>query len=113
MNIQVDVEEIESTYILRIHGRLDTVTIGAVEQKIHQLMKPEGTKILADFTNFEYLSSAGLRLLLSTTKKLRAQGGRFVVFSIHDDALDIIKMAGFERVLKICKNEQEALQAVG
>ncbi|MEL7431467.1 MAG: STAS domain-containing protein [Chlamydiota bacterium] len=111
MNIQIDVEEVENKYILRIQGRIDTMTTPILEKRIEELVKQNHWDLLADFTDVEYLSSAGLRVLLSSTKKARAHQGHFVLFSIDEDVLEIIKMAGFERVLTICTSEKDALQS--
>lgn len=111
MDIEIHVEEIEQKYILRLEGRIDTITAPFVEKRINEIIKQNHLAILVDFSNVEYLSSAGLRLLLSSAKKLKAVNGHFVIFSVNDDVLEIIKMAGFERVLKICRSEKEALQA--
>ncbi len=109
--MQFQVEEVEGKYIVRLHGRVDTITAPGIEEKLHLLYKKEAAHVLVDFSAVDYLSSAGLRLLLSTSKKAKSSQGSFVIFSVDEDVLEIIKMAGFERVIAICKNETEALQA--
>ena len=65
---------------------------------------------MLDFTRIDYLSSAGLRILLSATKKLKEKKGTLILFSLQEEVLEIIKMAGFDKILHICLNEKEALQ---
>ena len=98
--------------IVRLDGRVDASSAPSLEATLNEMVE-KGNKALAlDFTQVTYLSSAGMRLLLAMTKKMQGNGNGFVVFSIHDDVMEIIKMAGFERVLKICNNEAEALAAL-
>ena len=63
-----------------------------------------------DFSEIEYLSSAGLRVMISFTKILKTSGGYLVIFSVIDNVMEIIKIAGFEAVLNLLSNETEALQ---
>ncbi|MDN3508388.1 MAG: STAS domain-containing protein [Simkaniaceae bacterium] len=98
--------------VVRLDGRVDASSAPALETTLNEIVA-KGNKALAlDFTRVTYLSSAGMRLLLAMTKRMQGNGNGFVVFSIHDDVMEIIKMAGFERVLKICNNEADALAAL-
>lgn len=104
------VEEVGPVRIVRIDGRLDASSTPIVENKIKMLLEV-ADKIIIDFRDVDYLSSAGLRLLLSATKKLKAKDGMLAFFGFSDDVLEIIQMAGFERILNIFSNEKEALKA--
>ena len=107
--MKINIEEIDDQIILHLDGRLDAASSPILEKKLTSLMG-ENNKIILDFSEVEYLSSAGMRLLLAATKQLKANKGVLVLFSINDDIMEIIKMAGFERILHICETEQEALQ---
>lgn len=112
MGIGVDivVEEEDGIHFVKLDGRLDALTTPIVEKKLAKLLEATN-KIAIDFSRVDYLSSAGMRLLLSLTKKMDAKKGRAVFFNMNDDALEIIKMAGFERVLAIFATKKEALKA--
>lgn len=107
--LQIDFDEIDQKIILRLSGRLDAVSSPLVEKKINYLLNEGHKKFLLDFGDVNYMSSAGLRLLLSMTKKIGAEKGLFAIFSLTEQVHDIIKLAGFDRILKICKDEAEAL----
>ncbi|MBI5346755.1 MAG: STAS domain-containing protein [Chlamydiae bacterium] len=107
--LNIDVEEIEHKIILRLFGRLDAQTSLILEKQIENLVKDGRTKLFLDFSFVDYLSSAGMRLLLSYSKKLKLSQGKFVLFSLSEEVMEIIKLAGFEHVLTICQNEKEAL----
>ena len=109
VGLHIELEEIEHKIILRIDGRLDAASTPILERKINNLIDEHHYHLILDFTRIDYLSSAGLRILLSATKKLKAKKGNLILFSLQEDVLDIIKMAGFDKILHICTNEKEAL----
>lgn len=110
IGLQIELEEIENKIILRIDGRLDAASAPILEKKLNLLLDEHHYRLILDFTRVDYLSSAGLRVLLSITKKLKEKKGDLILFSLQEDVLDIVKLAGFEKILHICSNEKEALQ---
>lgn len=110
LELHIRLEEIESKVILRLEGRIDAATSPILENKIQKLIAEKRFQLLLDFTDVEYLSSAGMRVLLASLKKIKAQHGIFGIFSVTEDVGEIIRLAGFDKVLHIFVNEQEALQ---
>jgi len=110
VGIKIVIEEIEDKIVAHIDGRLDAPSAPTLEKTINSLIDDGKLKLVLDFSKVDYLSSAGMRLLLSASKKAKSKGGNLVIFSVHDDVMDIIKLAGFDKILNIYKTEQEALQ---
>jgi len=110
VGLHIELEEIEDRVILRIDGRIDAGSVSVLERKINTLLEEQHNHLLLDFTRVDYMSSAGMRVLLSISKKLKAKKGSFILFSLNDEVDEIIKMAGFDKILHICLNEKEALQ---
>jgi anti-sigma B factor antagonist/stage II sporulation protein AA (anti-sigma F factor antagonist) len=108
--LQISLEEVEHRVILRLDGRIDASSAPLLERKIDKLIEENHHYLLLDFLKVDYLSSAGMRVLLSTAKKLKSKKGDLVLFALSDDVAEIIKMAGFDKVLHICPSEKEALQ---
>lgn len=108
----VDVKEEHQgdVIILRIKGRLDAISSPGTEKKIFDCINNGYHKILLDFKEVDYLSSAGMRMLLSTTKKLKTLSGKLVVTSVNMNVMDVLKMSGFDHVLDIEQKEQDALR---
>jgi len=96
--------------VLRIKGRLDAVSSPVTEKKVSDIIDDGKLKIAMDFAGVDYLSSAGMRMLLATTKKLKTLSGQFVVFGVKDNVMDVLKMSGFDHVLQLVASEDEALQ---
>ena len=82
-----------------IKGRLDTTTAPQLENELRTII--EGIKELVfDFTDLEYISSAGLRVLLSTQKTMNRQG-TMVVRSVNADVMEVLEVTGFVDILTI------------
>ena len=107
--IQIKSEKRGEAYILHLDGRLDAVSSPILEETIAECTQKAPRSILLDFSRVEYLSSAGLRVLLSNSKKMKASGGSLVIFGMTDEVMEIIKMAGFEKVLTLATSESDAL----
>lgn len=105
-------QEVNGIKVLRLEGRIDAVSSAVLEKKLDENITHKKVRVALDFTKVDYLSSAGMRLLLSMTKKFKQQEGMLGLFAIHDDVMEIIKMAGFERILFIYPLEKEAIAAV-
>lgn len=110
VGLHVELEEIDRKIILRLDGRLDAATTPLLERKIDALIEEHRTHLMLDFLHVDYLSSAGMRLLLSAAKKLKAKKGGLLIFSVGEEVMEIIKLAGFEKILQIFESEAEALQ---
>lgn len=110
IGLHITVEEVENRVILRIDGRIDASSSPILERKISSLIDENHYHLILDFGRVDYLSSAGMRVLLSATKKLKANKGELVLFSVAEDVEEIIKMAGFDKIFPVCASEKEALQ---
>lgn len=96
--------------VLHIKGRLDAISSPSAEKKVFECINNGQEKLLLDFSGVVYLSSAGMRMLLSTTKKLKALSGKLVVCSINGNVMDVLKMSGFDHVLETASSQEEGLR---
>ena len=96
--------------LFRVSGRLDATSVSILDHKLKEKYEEGSRHFVLDFQKLEYLSSAGMRLLLAFTKKLRLEDGSLKLSSLQKEILEIIKMGGFEQILHIYDNEQEALE---
>lgn len=112
MNDQIVLKEERKgeVLVLRMEGRLDAISSPAAEKKVFDFINSGQHKLLLNFAGIDYLSSSGMRMLLSTAKKLKTLSGKLVVCSLNENVLDLLKMSGFDHVLALSKNEEEALR---
>ncbi len=112
MTLNFTLEEKEEKLIVHLDGRLDAISTPTLDHKLTELIRQKRKKILLDFAHVDYLSSAGMRLLLSATKQLKNREGKLASYSMSEDVLEIIRMAGFERILHIYSSEEEAFKGI-
>ncbi len=85
--------------IIEIAGRLDTTTAPVLDKTINEDI--EGTKdLILDLKGLEYISSAGLRVLLGAQKKMQKIGSMKVV-NVCEEVMDVFEMTGFADILVI------------
>jgi len=104
------IEQKENLLILRIKGRLDAVTSPLAEKKVFEAINNGQYNLLLDMAEVIYLSSAGMRMLLSITKRLRTMSGKLAICSVTTNVVDVLKMSGFDHTLNLFKTEEEALK---
>ncbi len=96
--------------ILDLVGRLDANTSGELEAVVIPLIDGGEKKIILDFSDLEYISSAGLRLLLLAAKKLRNNKGEIILCSMKDFIKEIFEISGFTPIFTIMDNKEAALE---
>jgi anti-anti-sigma factor len=108
--IHVKEEAKGDVLVLRMQGRLDAVSSPTAERQVFDFINNGQHKLLFDFAGVDYLSSAGMRMLLSVTKKLKTLSGKLVLCSVTTNVMDVLKMSGFDHVLELTKTEEDALR---
>ena len=90
---------------------LDEQNIQRIGEDLCSLVDQYGRKkILLNFTNVEYLSSAALGKFISLNKKVAAAGGKLVMCNINEDIFEVFEITRLDRLFVIQKDEQSALQ---
>ena len=92
--------EKKNTETLALVGRLDTVTAPELEAEISAIL-PTVESLVLDMEKLEYISSAGLRVLLATNKQINAAGGNLTVSHVCDDVMEVFDITGFLDILNI------------
>jgi anti-sigma B factor antagonist len=89
----------ESTLNVAISGRIDTTTAPALETELKGSFDSCESLVL-DFAEVEYISSAGLRVLLSAQKVMSKKGGMKLI-NVSEDIMEIFEVTGFSDILTI------------
>ena len=95
----IEIKRNTDVIILELIGRLDTTTAPALDKTIKENLKNIKNLIL-DFKGLEYISSAGLRVLLSTQKKMQ-QIGTMKVINVSEEVFEVFEITGFADILVI------------
>ena len=97
--MKIEIKSNAEEAIVEIVGRLDTTTAPALDKTINEDMTGVKTLIL-DFKGLEYISSAGLRVLLNAQKKMQ-KIGEMKVMNVNESVMEVFEITGFADILTI------------
>ena len=97
--------------IFRLNGRLDTNTSQGFEQKIFQTITDGSKQVVVDFKDLDYISSAGLRVILKATKAIKREDGRIMLCAMQDYVKEVFEIAGFDSFLPIVATMDDAIKS--
>jgi anti-anti-sigma factor len=110
--MSIDVKSVDDSKIVVMMKRLDAYTASSVEAELTRLITSGTKKIVCDFSQTDYLASAGLRVLLTATKSLHRAGGRIVLCSLRPYVLEVFEISGLNSIFKIYASVDAALEAL-
>lgn len=90
----------ETALTIEVEGRLDTVTAPELEKEVKSGLDSV-QELTFDFSKLEYISSAGLRVLLTAQKLMKKKNGSMVIKGSSEDVLEIFEITGFSTLLDI------------
>lgn len=99
MRIIKDVKD--KNVVLAIEGRLDTVTSNQLASELSVVFEGETVNLVFDFTQLEYISSAGLRVILTAQKKVNSLGTKMKITGANDSVKEIFDITGFSGIIEI------------
>jgi anti-sigma B factor antagonist len=111
---RLEVEDIGDVTVVNFVDKkiLDEQNIQVIGEQLFSLVDEVGRKkILLNFSNVEYLSSAALGKLITLNKKVGAAGGRLILCNIAPQIFEVFEITKLDKFFKIHKEEQTALQA--
>jgi len=109
LGLEISIEEIDKIIILRLIGSIEASSFLVLQKKLDVLVNEERKNVLLDFSNVDYLSNTGLRVLVSYSNKFKEKKGSLGLFSVNEDIKELIRITGVDKILNIYKNEQEAI----
>jgi anti-anti-sigma factor len=92
--------------------RFDAYTANDIETELRELIVKGAKKLVCDFSQTDYVASAGLRVLLSTAKNLQKSGGQICIVSMKPFVREVFEISGFNQIFKIYASSKEALQTL-
>lgn len=99
------------TLLLDVAGRLDTSTSGVFEKELIGRIEAGESDLVLDFGRLDFVSSAGMRILLMAAKRIRAAKGRMVLCELSEEIYNVFQISGFVAVLTIFPSRSDALAA--
>jgi anti-sigma B factor antagonist len=112
-NRRLDIEEVNDVTVARFTDKkiLDESNIQIIGNQLFSLVDEDHRqKIVLDFTNVEYLSSAALGKLITMDKKVKAAGGKLRLCSIRSDIKEVFKITRLDKLFQIMDNRDKAVE---
>jgi anti-anti-sigma factor len=110
--MQSTLERQSHAMVIELAGRLDAMTAPDLERRCDQCLLQGNTGLVIDCAELEYLSSAGLRSILSVVKKVKAVRGRLAVCCLRSMVDEVFTVSGFSTYIPVFASREEAIDAV-
>jgi anti-sigma B factor antagonist len=109
--MEINVKSIGQVTVVEISGDIDSNTAPQAQERVLPLVQP-GSKILLDLSGVEYMSSAGLRMLLSMYRQIARGEGGIVLVGLGEEIKDTMSVTGFLNFFTTRNTVDEGLQAL-
>jgi anti-anti-sigma factor len=107
--VQITTRDVNDVKVVQIEGELDTGSSPEAQQQLDQLREQGVKKILLDLAKLDFISSAGLRVVLATAQELKQDGGDLRVCSLNESVKEVFDISGFSTLLMVLDDETKAL----
>ena len=98
--------------IFSIAGRLDSASSPEIDKRIVQAIENNSRHLILDCQKLDYITSAGLRVIVKTAKKLKPEQGRIVLCEMADYVKEVFEIAGFDSFLPILPTLDDGLRLI-
>lgn len=103
----------EGFVVLELVGRLETKTSHLFEQKVIEHLSAGARQFVIDFKDIEFVSSAGLRVLLMLAKKVKSGDGALALSAVNDSVRQVLDVSGFASFFTLAPSIDAAIQEAG
>jgi anti-anti-sigma factor len=107
--VELETTTIDAVTVVEMEGNLDTNTSVDALEHINALIDDGAMKLLVDFAKIDFVSSAGLRVLLATAKRLGGSGGSLRICGLNEAVNEVFEISGFSTILDVFPSRDDAL----
>ena len=109
MGLPITVQDYKRVSVMAVSGRVDSATAPDLENALKKLVETEKTQIVLDLKSVEYMSSAGLRAMVSTLKAVKRLNGDLRLASPSPRVEEVLRLAGLTSIFSIFASRDEAV----
>jgi anti-anti-sigma factor len=110
--MDIENELVGDVHVVTASGRLDGIYSSAFAKEVGALITGTTPKILIDFTDIDFVTSAGLRAVLVLMKKAQASGGVFALCGVNEQVREVLNISGFADLFGIHAGRAEGIAAL-
>ena len=107
--MKITTRDVDDVLVVDMVGKLDTQTSGEAADEMTRIAEGRPSKVLLNLEALDFISSAGLRVLLRTAKSLGAKDGILKLCAASGIVKEVMEISGFEKLLDMHETEAEAL----
>ncbi|MCX6258137.1 MAG: STAS domain-containing protein [Bacteroidia bacterium] len=108
MNLHI--EKLKNHTIVRVDGRIDTINSIEFQKPMMELTEEGCTNIIIDCSGLNYISSSGLRVLLTVQKKMVGKSGLLSITNLQPHIRDIFDISGFSTIFSVFRDNEAAMK---
>lgn len=113
MSLEYAVTDLRGIRVYTVKGRVDSATAGDLESAMKGEFGVTGQRVVMDLSALDYISSAGLRVVLMQAKRARQSSGRLVLCALPPQVREVFEISGFLKILDVQPNQSDALAVLG
>lgn len=95
--------------IIKLQGRLDASTASKLEDTLNEFTNQDKIRLLVDCEGLEYISSAGLRVLLASAKDFQKRNGKIFLSTLNANVKQVFEISGFTSIFPIYESTEKAI----
>lgn len=110
--MEITLETINGIVVILLKGRLNISTTASLEETFNKLLADQTKKIVVECRELEYISSAGLRVLLMAAKQFKKISGEIALSSLTPNVKQVFEISGFTSIFPIYSTQDEAVKSM-
>ena len=110
--MEITQQEENGIVTIAVKGRLDADSSPEAEKVVKEALEGQTTSVLFNLSGLEYLSSAGLRVLLSAAKEMRRREGKIVLCCLNEFVKEIFEVSGFQSLIPIADSVDSGMEVI-
>jgi len=110
--VEITQEKKGNVNILKVKGRLDASTSGKLEEALQEFTSKDKMRVLVDCQDLDYISSAGLRVLLAAAKEFQKRSGKIFLSALNANVKQVFEISGFTSIFPIYETSEAAINDV-
>ena len=110
--MEISQKEENGIVFLAFKGRMDGTSAPEAEQAVNSILGTENNRLLFDLALLEYLSSAGLRVILGAAKEMKRRDGKFVLCALNAYVKEVFEVSGFGAIIPIADSVEAGIKEI-
>jgi len=110
--MEISVDKIDQHTVVSLSGRIDSAAAVEFEEKLIEIIDAGNNTMIIDFLRVQFVSSAGLRVLLLAAKKVKPYSGKIILCDMSKEVREVFDISGFSTIFEIHENVTSAINAL-